>query len=163
MVTALDETALEADARALQRVLTRLIRVYRFRDHQAVCCYDVTPAQCHALEYLAEAGGATLNEVAEALFLEKSSASRMIEILVKKEYVLRERHPEDGRAVLIRLTDTGDELAMILERDILAERRLVLAGFGAEEREVIISAVEKLAEQAVSCCAPAARGESCGC
>jgi len=162
VVTVMEEAALEVDAKALQRALTRLIRVYRFRDHQAVCCYDVSAAQCHGLEFLAESGGATLGGFAAALFLEKSSASRMIDGLVRKGYVRRDPHPEDRRSLQLRLTPEGAALAETLERDMLSERRLVLEGFGAEERETIIAAVQKLADQAVGCCTPEP-DESCAC
>ena len=36
---------LERDAAALQRVLTDLIRVYQFRDRDAICCYDISTGQ----------------------------------------------------------------------------------------------------------------------
>ena len=68
---------LERDAAALQRVLTDLIRVYQFRDRDAVCCYDVSTGQCHGLERLAKRGPMSLNEFAASLYLEKSSASRL--------------------------------------------------------------------------------------
>lgn len=152
--TTLRESALERDASALHAVLTRLIRVYRFRDREVVCCYGISAAQCHALQQLADHGPSTLNDFAVALFLEKSSASRMVDGMVRGGLVRRERNPDDGRSRLLQLTDKGAHLAAQLEADMLAERRLVLEGLDPAEREVVINAVERLADQAVACCMP---------
>ena len=53
--TTLDEV-LQEDATALQEVLTDLIRVYRFRDRDAVWCYDISVGQSHALDRLQRLG-----------------------------------------------------------------------------------------------------------
>ena len=83
------QKGLQRDAVALQRVLTDLIRVYQFRDRDAVCCYDVSIGQCHGLERLAHSGPMTLNEFAASLYLEKSSASRLADGLERKGYINR--------------------------------------------------------------------------
>ena len=159
--TILRHSALERDASALHAVLTRLIRVYRFRDREVVCCYGVSAAQCHALQQLADHGPSTLNDFAAALFLEKSSASRMVDGMVRGGLVRRERNPNDGRSRLLELTDKGVGLAAQLEADMLEERRLVLEGLDPTEREIVINAVGRLADQAVACCTP--EGDSrCG-
>lgn len=158
---ALHDPALARDAEALHAVLTRLIRVYRFRDREVVCCYGVSAAQCHALQQLATHGPSTLNDFAAALFLEKSSASRMVDGMVRNGLVRRDRNPDDGRSRLLGLTEEGASLAAKLEADMLAERRLVLDGLDPAERDVVIKAVGRLADQAVACCTPEQQAQSC--
>ena len=143
-----DNAALDADARALQRALTDLVRAYQFRDRDAICCYDVSPGQSHALERLAIDGPLTMNEFANALFLEKSSASRLADGLERKGYLLRHTHPDDGRFVQLSLSKRGRALFEKIESDLVEERKEVLGGLGAEERRVVVRAVEKLAELA---------------
>jgi len=146
------DTHIEYDAKALQSALTRFLRVYRYRDREIVCCYDVSAEQCHAIEQLVASGPATLNEFSASLYLEKSSASRLIDGLEKKGYVRRDPNPDDGRSLLLRLTAEGSNLAQRLESDLLAERQLVLENFDPDEREVVVRAIEKLADQAEACC-----------
>ncbi len=139
---------IDDDARALQRALTDMVRVYQFRDRGAICCYDVSPGQSHAIERLAIEGPMTMNDLAASLFLEKSSASRLADGLQRKGYITRKPHPDDARFVLLELTRPGKALFRKIERDLLDERRQVLSGLSQREREIVIGAVRKLAELA---------------
>lgn len=140
----------ETDARALHRALTNLVRAYRFRDRDRVCCHDISIAQSHAMERLAAEGALTVNELAAALFLEKSSASRLADGLVRKGYAERATDPEDRRRVRISLTQSGRALARKVEEDLTAHRGELLTGLPASERRAVIRAVERLAELATS-------------
>jgi MarR family 2-MHQ and catechol resistance regulon transcriptional repressor len=57
-----------------------------------------TPAQCHALEALVAKGPVTLNQLAAELYLDKSTASRVVATLERKGYVTKERAARDSRA-----------------------------------------------------------------
>ena len=139
---------LERDAAALQRVLTDLIRVYQFRDRDAVCCYDISMGQCHGLERLAERGPMTLNEFAASLFLEKSSASRLADGLEKKGYIRRKPRVDDARYVQLELTKRGSTLHDRIERDLLEERAQVLADLTTQERKLVIESIARLSDAA---------------
>lgn len=143
-----DAKSIDEDAKALQKALTDMVRVYQFRDRDAICCYDVSPGQSHALERLATEGPMTMNDLAASLFLEKSSASRLADGLERKEYLTRKPHPEDARFVHLELTRRGRALFRQIERDLLAERIEILTGLTPQERQVVIDAVAKLAELA---------------
>ena len=70
--------ALERDAAALQAAVAELVRVYQFRDRDRICCHDISVTQCYALETLVEHGPMRLNALAERLFLDKSTTSRVV-------------------------------------------------------------------------------------
>ncbi len=135
---------LERDAAALQRVLTDLIRVYQFRDRDAVCCYDISTGQSHGLERLANRGPMTLNAFAASLFLEKSSASRLADGLERKGYIRRKPGVDDARYVQLELTKRGRTLHDRIERDLLEERALVLADLTSQERKLVIESIARL-------------------
>src|SRR5687767_3520590 len=97
IVTETSDPALERDARALYGALSDLIRVYQFRDRDRICCHDVSVSQCYALEALVRRGGMTLNDLAAHLYLDKSTASRVVDALERKGYVTRTSHPSDRR------------------------------------------------------------------
>src|ERR1700754_3464708 len=101
ILTETSDPALERDARALYGALSDLIRVYQFRDRDRICCYDVSVSQCYALEEVVRQGGMSLNDLAARLYLDKSTASRVVDSLERKGYVARTPHPSDRRAVLL--------------------------------------------------------------
>ena len=105
-----DAGRLEADAAALHEALSELVRVYQFRDRDRICCHDISVTQCYALEALLRRGPCGLNELAAELYLDKSTASRVVAALERKGYVSRAPHPEDGRAVVLTVTPAGRRL-----------------------------------------------------
>lgn len=149
---------LAADARELHRVLSGLLRVVQFRDRDRICCYDVSVTQCYALEAVLRRGPLTLNELAAHLYLDKSTASRVVKALVEKGYVERRPHPEDGRAVQLVATAAGRRLHAAIERDLLAEVEALVADFDPEVRRALASLLARLSRSAV-----AAAQESCAC
>src|ERR1043165_7752795 len=114
-----ENSQLQRQAEELHDALTDLVRVYQFRDRDRICCYDVSVTQCYALEGLARLGGMTLNELAAHLFLDKSTASRVVDALERKGYVARTTHPKDRRAVLLEATATGRTLENKIREEIL--------------------------------------------
>src|SRR5262245_14728391 len=80
---------LHADAESLHAALSELVRVYQFRDRDRICCHDVSVTQCYALEALLRRGPSSLNELASELYLDKSTASRVVATLRRKGYVTR--------------------------------------------------------------------------
>ncbi len=89
-----------------------------------------------------------LNELAAELYVEKSTASRVVAGLERKGYVARIPHPEDGRAVLIETTAAGRELFARIEADMLEEEGRLLAEFAPETRRAMAELIGRLAEAA---------------
>lgn len=139
---------LDADARELHRVLEDLLRAVQFRDRDRICCHDVSVSQCYALEAVVGRGPLTLNELAAALYLDKSTASRVADALVRKGYLDRRPHPGDGRAVQLAATAAGDELYRRIERDLVAEVRTLAADFPPEVRRSMTRLLGRLARAA---------------
>ncbi len=142
------DEGLDADTAGLHEVLYDLKRVYQFRDRDRICCYDISVTQSWALEALERRGPSTLNDLAGELYLGKSTASRVVDALERKGYVERTRHPEDGRALLIEITEAGATLRARIERDILAQERRLLSEFEPEVRRSMVQLIGRLAEAA---------------
>lgn len=141
---------LEADTAELHRALTELIRVYQFRDRDRICCYDVSVTQCYALEAVALEGPLSLNDLAARLYLDKSTASRVVDALEKKGHVERRESPEDRRALRLVATGAGRELHARIQGDILAGERALLAEFAPEVRESMARLIGQLARAAAA-------------
>lgn len=150
------DPTLERDAEALYEAVSELVRAYQSLDRDRICCHDISVSQCYALETLVGRNGLTLNELAAHLYLDKSTASRVIDALERKGYVQRAPHPQDGRAVLLVATEAGQALYRTIRVDLLAEEKALLAGFDPEIRQAMAQLVARLAR------AVAARVESGG-
>ena len=157
-------SSLEADAEALHDALSELVRVYQFRDRDRICCHDISVTQCYALDALLRRGPSGLNELAAELYLDKSTASRVVAALERKRYVSRQPHPEDGRAVVLTVTARGRRLHENIRADLVAEAGQIVADFEPEVREAAARLILRLARAAAtrtgvasgaSCCGPA--------
>ena len=165
------DAAFERDALSLHRSLSELMRMLQFRDRDRICCHDISVTQCYALEALVQraegGGGSTLNELAADLYLDKSTASRVVDSLVAKGYAARAPHPEDGRSVRLTPTAAGRRLYARIDGELLAEARAVLADFPPEVRGAMGELLRRLHAAASvrilgdACCAPGASAPGC--
>lgn len=71
-------------------------------------CYGVTVVQCHALIEINLSGKCQLNELAEALELDKSTVSRTVNGLVKNGLVSRITPESNRRTSILQLTELGN-------------------------------------------------------
>ncbi|MEQ1857990.1 MAG: MarR family transcriptional regulator [Longimicrobiales bacterium] len=135
---------LRLDARRLAEGLSELLRVIQFRDRDRVCCYDISASQCYALKGVVARGGLTVNELAAYLYVDKSTASRIANSLVDKEYVGRVAHPEDARAVRLEPTDQGRALCATIQADEERDYAALLGDFDPATRSEIHRLVARL-------------------
>jgi len=109
---------------------------------------DVTLPQYRALVVLATEGARSLGELAAALGVHTSTATRMCDRLVRKRLVRRRQSSEDRRAVVLELTPTGRDLVA----EVTARRRTEIARIVARvprtARETLVSALSEFARAA---------------
>ncbi|MBM3108075.1 MarR family transcriptional regulator [Pseudomonas sp. V1] len=135
---------LTQDSEDLYEALNQLVRVHQFRDRDRICCYDVSVTQCYAVETLVKRGALRLQVLAEEMFLDKSTASRVIDTLERKGYVSRVEDDEDRRAVRIQATDAGRELYEKIRADLIAEERAMIENLSAEARQGALSLLRRI-------------------
>lgn len=138
------EGSVAPDARAFYAALNDLLRVVQFRDRDRACCYDVSVSQCYALKAVVEEGAMTVNDLAAALYLDKSTASRLAGGLETKGYLARERDADDGRIVRLVPTGSGRALCDRIDADLTAEYAELLEDFGPEVRAEMIRLLGRL-------------------
>ena len=132
------------DAHQLSEALSDLIRVVQFRDRDRACCYDLSVSQCYALKAVADTGPLTVNDLAAELYLDKSTASRLANVLVDKGHLARERDSDDGRVVRLAATEAGHALCDRIEGDLALEYAELLGDFDPEIRAAITRLVSRL-------------------
>lgn len=140
--------ALDRDAADLQAAVADLVRVYQFRDRDRICCHDISVTQCYALETLVENGPMRLSALAERLFLDKSTTSRVVATLVKKGYVEQGPDAQDGRAIALSATRKGRNLCARITGDLVDQQKQLLQDLGPEVRAGVVQVLRRLAQAA---------------
>ena len=167
----ISNSALRQDAEALHAAVSNLVRIYQFRDRDKICCYDVSVTQCYALEVLAERGPSRSQALAEALRLDKSTTTRVVDALVRKGYVERLPDPEDARAVSLCITREGRKLYEKINGELIEQQLDLLRDLDPRVRAGATELIQRLARAAqsrfvsgvsVGSCAPACGTDESG-
>lgn len=108
----------------------------------------VSLPQLRVLVLVAGRGSLNLGQVAEALGVHPSNATRIVERLVVAGLLHRSEHPADRRYLSLELTDHGHE---VVQR-VMAHRRAsileVMANMSSSQRRSLAQALETFAEAA---------------
>ncbi len=169
------DAALDRDATALQSAVADLVRVYQFRDRDSICCHDISVTQCYALETLVDHGPLRLGALADRLFLDKSTTSRVVAALVKKGYVAQQVEAADRRASALHASSSGRRLCARITDDLVKQQKQLLQDLDPDVREAVVRVIRGLARAADSrfrsgvsvgpgavCCVPGDGPSSCG-
>ena len=101
---------------------------------------EVTLPQYRALVVLAARGPQGTADLASALAVNPSTATRMCDRLVRKGLVRRHRQAGDRRMVRIALTAAGRDLVAEVTRRRRAELTRLLAGLPPDQHQPVIAA-----------------------
>jgi DNA-binding MarR family transcriptional regulator len=90
--------------------------------------------------------GTGLTEFSEALGTSKQRAGQLVDVLVARGYLERRPHPDDGRRVVIVLTDRGEQAADATRRAVDATDAALLTKVGEADLATMRRVVGALAE-----------------
>lgn len=135
-------------AEALYEAVNQLIRVHQFRDRDYICSHDVSVAQCYALETLVKRGPLRLQALADEMYLDKSTTSRVVDSLLRKEYVLKLLDPADQRAIQLSLTPAGEALYHTIHQDLILEEALLIKDVSPEVIDGTLTLIQQLTKAA---------------
>ncbi|ADG12508.1 MarR family transcriptional regulator [Caulobacter segnis] len=125
--------------RATYRAAVRRVRDKRER---------LSPETIALLDHLAAAGPLTAGELARHIDRAPSTLSEMVDHMVDKGLLTRDRDPTDARRSLIWLTNDG-QAALLEARTVLDLARLAAAarGLTADQRHALLEALRALVTQ----------------
>ena len=109
---------------------------------------DITLTQYQALVVLASRGGQRAADLAVALDVSPSTATRMCDRLVRKGLIERNRPDEDRRALNIVISDQGRMLLRQVTRRRRAEVGRILEAMPSAGRAKLVVALRAFAEAA---------------
>ena len=129
----------------LQEQIMALVRAFGLhKPDETPCGQPITVAEAYALTEIAREGQLLQNDLVQRLNLAKSSVSRLVEKLVERGWIVRERSPDDGRAWLLALTEAGESVAASLAQTREAKFLQVLNHIPPTERESVQQALDIL-------------------
>ena len=99
---------------------------------------SVSLSQAYAIHELDHGAGLSQQELAERLFLEKSTVSRMVADLQDKGLVERERDPANRRTYRLRLTDAGRDFHARVAKGYGAQYQRWTAAMTPAERRALL-------------------------
>ena len=76
--------------------------------------------------------------------MEPTSLSRILKTMEEKGAIYREKNPEDGRSVLIKLTDFGKEKRAISKESVLRFNEVVRQNITEEKLNHFFEVIEKI-------------------
>ena len=95
--------------------------------------FKVTVDQWMVLKQLKENGPMKQNELAELLFKDNPTLTRIIDILCKKRLAIRKSHPGDRRSFMLTLTDEGSKKVKELSPKVRAIRLKAWSGLSTKD------------------------------
>jgi len=104
---------------------------------------QLSPALLALLEEVADRPDVSIVELAGSLGRAVSTTSIEVRRLEKMGMIKRQRHPSDGRSVLIRLTPNGEELVEIARETRCRTVARLLSALTSEERQTLIALLGK--------------------
>ena len=130
----------------LQREVSRFVR--EFGLHQpgrTACGQPISTSEAHALGLIAEGDQIRMTDLAQQLLLEKSTVSRLVRALEKRDWVTISTDPRDARARLIALTASGKRAAERLAAARSAHFDAVFTQIDPNKRNEVLAALAELA------------------
>jgi len=123
----------------------------------------LTPAQMRCLEVLAEAAGPVrVNDLAGALGVVASSASRLVDRLVALGLVSRRQATTSRREVAVQLTAAGGRAMARSTAAVSQALERATDGMAVEDREALVRGLRALAGATSSARSSAATGDRSG-
>jgi DNA-binding MarR family transcriptional regulator len=105
---------------------------------------DLSIPQFRTLAFVDRNKGSSLYEVADHIGLTPSSASTLVDGLIKRGMMAREEHPDDRRRVRLTVTRRGQAILWVSARGTTTYLAKKLESVGADDREVIAKAMKTL-------------------
>lgn len=110
--------------------LERTVKIYRqfFQNQFKINGFDITLDQWLILHTVAEYPDCTQNDIAEKVFKDKASVTRIIELLVQNGFLSRAIHPTNRRMFQLTISEKGLETIEKLTKLVPQIRQKALEG-----------------------------------
>lgn len=126
---------------AFQRIYRSINDMIKQHVHE-----DITTDQFQILQFIKQHEQVTSTQIAQTMGVGKSAITALVNRLVQKEFIERERNEADRRVVYLSLTDKGQQVVAATEKELYQFIEDKLAHFDVDDIEGFLHALEKLSD-----------------
>jgi DNA-binding MarR family transcriptional regulator len=119
-----------------------LVIVDAFLKHMAI--YDLRPVDFSVLSLIGHNPGITSRQLCSTLNIQPPNLVGMVNALEKRELVVRQPHPRDGRAVGLHLTPSGKKMMRNAEQTAARIEDTAASRLSAAERVTLMQLLKKI-------------------
>ncbi|MBW7675056.1 MarR family winged helix-turn-helix transcriptional regulator [Chryseobacterium chendengshani] len=132
--------------------IDKAIRTYRNYAQQQLKAngFKITIDQWLTIKSILENPGITQNEIGDLVFKDNASVTRIIDLLVKSEFISRTAHAKDRRKTNLEVTDTGKKIIKEVQNLVENNRKTALENISAAELEVMNSTLIKITQNCIN-------------
>lgn len=112
--------------------------------------FNITIDQWLIIKAILENPGITQNEIGDLVFKDNASVTRIIDLLVKSEFITRDLHPTDRRKTNLKVTESGKKIITEVQALVESNRKIALKNISDEELEIMNSALLKISENCIN-------------
>ncbi len=107
--------------------------------------FDLRPVEFTILQLIRENTGVTSTRLAQALAVTKPGITVWLDRLVKRGLVVRARSDTDGRAQLLQLTQSGQEIVANALKALQEANTVTLQDLSEGEKRILVELLRKVA------------------
>lgn len=112
--------------------------------------FTITIDQWLIIKAILENPEITQNEIGNLVFKDNASVTRIIDLLVKSEYVIRTVHANDRRKTNLEVTESGLKIIKEVQKIVEQNRKIALKGISKEELQIMNNALLKISENTIN-------------
>lgn len=122
----------------LRHIIQKFIRLFGLLEQNVTPCgFNLSPSQVYSLQEL-DGNSLTIGDLAERLLLERSTVSRLIDNLVKNDFVNRVTNEENRREVLVSLTVKGRRSLQQVQEQSIQHYNSMLTDLSEDDQHQIL-------------------------
>jgi DNA-binding MarR family transcriptional regulator len=126
------------------QMVQKLVRIFQLFERDQIKVHGFTSSQCYAMLEILKFGSLTMNELSEKMNLDSSTMTRVIDKLVRDEFIHRDKDASDRRIVVVSLTDKGSKAAKELNSSVNEYYKKIIKNIPEGEVLDIVGSVAKL-------------------
>ena len=128
--------------------IEKAIKVYRQFAQRRITSrgIDITVDQLLILRAIQDHEEITQKQIADMVFKDYASITRIIDLLVKKEYLQRKMHPVDRRRFDLTMTTDGNQVLAQLDETVASYRKDALRGISKSEVDSLQKLLQKITD-----------------
>lgn len=137
---------LNQDSRPIGYLLERTTRIVKLKFHSTFkeLGIELTPEQWVIMDALYSNPGMLQKDLADSSFKNAPTISRILDVLSKKEWIIRIPHDTDRRAYNIELTESGMKIYDIIKPEVDKLRQIGWKGLSEEEYGLFTTIIDKI-------------------